>query len=192
MNYALGIEDILYKMIAETKRLILRKFKKSDVSTFLLYRRDMEVAKFQSWNTKITEFQANEFVAEQETLEFGKLDTWVQIAFEEKITNTHIGDCAIRVFDEGRQATIGITIARKYWRKGFAQEGLTGLINIAFTRLKLHRIVALVDVENIRSIKLLESLGMRREAHFIQSYFDVDKQIWKDEFSYGILDSQWI
>lgn len=54
--------------------------------------------------------------------------------------------------------------------------------------MNIHRIIGVVDVNNIRSINLMKKLKMNKEAHFIKSYFDERLQEWKDEFVFSKLN----
>jgi len=56
---------------------------------------------------------------------------------------------------------------------------------LAFAELALHRIYADVDPRNLRSIRVLERIGMRREAHFVQDVWI--KGEWCDTMMLGIL-----
>jgi RimJ/RimL family protein N-acetyltransferase len=53
----------------------------------------------------------------------------------------------------------------------------------------LHRIIAICDVENQASVRLLERLGMRREGHYIENYWFKGK--WASEYLYAILADEW-
>ena len=58
----------------------------------------------------------------------------------------------------------------------------------AFGKLKMHRVVATTDAKNVASYRLLEKLGFRREAHFLQNIFF--KGAWGDEYQYALLHSE--
>src|SRR5665648_147181 len=73
---------------------------------------------------------------------------------------------------------------------GINAEAVTGVINYLFSNLKKHRIIASVDHENIKSIMLLERIGMRKEAHFKKSYWSNNE--WTDDMIYAILEEEWI
>jgi ribosomal-protein-alanine N-acetyltransferase len=49
--------------------------------------------------------------------------------------------------------------------KGYATEAAEALIDYGFKALKLHRIIATCQPENIPSWYVAEKLGMTREAH---------------------------
>jgi len=55
--------------------------------------------------------------------------------------------------------------------------------------LKKHRIVTSIDPLNINSIKLVERLGFRKEAHFIESIYSNGK--WVDDVVFALLSREW-
>ena len=68
------------------------------------------------------------------------------------------------------------------------------LINIEGPRGKLKHtlpdgIIARLDARNTASARVLEHLGMRREAHFVQNEFF--KGEWSDELVYAMLNDEW-
>ena len=63
------------------------------------------------------------------------------------------------------------------------------LFRLGFDELGLHRIVAETDARNDASIRLMERLGMRREAHLVENEFL--KGEWTDSIVYAILETEW-
>jgi len=172
------------------RRLTLRRFTEADVEPFLAYRNDSAVARYQSWEG-CDRAEAKEFIRSHHSREAGVPGEWFQIAIALKDTNALIGDCAVKVQGpDPRQATIGVTLARQNHGQGFAIEALSCLLDGLFERLKLHRVVADTDVENIKSWTLLERLGLRREGHLRQSLWF--KGRWADEYVYAILREEWL
>ena len=55
--------------------------------------------------------------------------------------------------------------------------------------LKKHRITASIDPRNTSSIRLIERLGFRKEAHFKQSLFFHGE--WVDDLIYAMLAEEW-
>ncbi len=151
-----------------SERLILRRFKASDLTPFLAYRNDPEVARYQPWDS-CTEREAIAMMEELGSLQLGAPGEWFQFAIELKMTGALIGDCALKVEEDGRQAEVGFTLYRDHQGKGYASEAVSCLLDYAFGDLGLHRIVAITDQENEPSFTLLERLGMRREGCFVQN-----------------------
>ncbi|MGH8005200.1 MAG: GNAT family N-acetyltransferase [Limisphaerales bacterium] len=174
----------------ETSRLILRRFVDSDLPAIFAYRNDPEVARYQSWSVT-DETGLKDFIQSQKSLQPGTPGEWFQFAIELKETKELIGDCALKVNKEDTcLGEIGFTLSRKYQGRGFAAEAVSALLDYAFTKLELHRIIAITDCENAGSVRLLERLGMRREGHFIQSVWN--KGEWRDEYQYAILRDEWV
>jgi [ribosomal protein S5]-alanine N-acetyltransferase len=174
----------------ESPRLVLRRFTSGDVEPFLAYRNDPVVARWQGWDS-LSLAEATEFVARQQKQGIARPGRWLQIAITLKQSGQLIGDCALKVHKaDKRQATIGITLSRAGQGQGFATEALSALLDYVFLRGGLHRVQADTDVKNTSAWKLLERLGMRREAHCRESLWF--KGQWADEFLYATFCHEWL
>jgi RimJ/RimL family protein N-acetyltransferase len=174
-------------LVAE--RLVLRRFAEADLPALIAYRRDPEVARYQSWS-ELTELSAHAFLNELEQSEPGTRGEWYQFAVALKSTDELIGDCALHVrADDTQQAEIGYTFARQFQGQGYASEAVNTLLRYLFDTLRIHRIIAHVDCRNERSIALLERLGFRREGHFLKSFWM--RGDWIDEYLYAMLRTEW-
>ena len=162
----------------------------ADLEVFMAYRNDSRISRFQGWEA-ITREAAVAFIKEQQSREPFLPGQWLQIPITLKPTQALIGDCALKIhLEDPRQATIGITLAHGFHGKGFAMEAAATLLNYAFEELGLHRVRADTDPQNTAAWRLLERLGMRREAHLKQSLWF--KGQWADEYFYAILERQWL
>ena len=175
----------------ETEKLILRKFKESDAQVFFEYRTNPQVALYQGerWiNFRLED--AVEFVKEQMDLEPGIPDTWFQIAIELKETGNLIGDLAIHTLPQDiNQVEIGSTLSPIYQKKGYGIEAVRCLLGYIFNVLNKHRVIAITDVRNKPSIKLIEKVGLRKEGHFIKNAWN--KGEYTDEYSFALLKEEW-
>lgn len=169
-------------IIAETDRLILRRYTKGDLQDLYEYLSDSEVVKYEPYKPmSIQEVESN--------LQW-RISTDEMIAVELKSNGKMIGNVYLgkRDFDS---LEIGYVFNRNYWGKGYAKESCVALISQAFSS-GIHRIFAECDPENINSWNLLESIGFEREAHLKQNvYFWKDnenKPIWKDTYIYAMLN----
>ncbi len=174
----------------ESERLLLRRFKDSDLAPFMAYRNDPKVAEYQDWDS-CDQREARAFIREMESARPGVPGEWFQFAIESKETRALVGDCALRVDEhEPYRAEIGFTLAREHQGRGLASEAVSRLLDYAFDALGLHRVVAIADCKNAPSVALLERLGMRREGHFIESVWF--KGRWADEYLYAVLKTEWL
>ncbi len=173
----------------ESPRLVLRRFADADLAEFLAYLNDPLVARYQSWES-YTEEQARELIEQQKGREPGRPGQWFTFAAELKETGALVGHVALSVKEsDPQQAEIGFTFAREYQGRGLAREAAERVLGYAFETLGLHRVVAVADCENERSLALLSRLGMRREAHFVENIWF--KGAWGSEYLYAMLRREW-
>ncbi len=175
-------------MILKTDRLYIRPIKLDDKELIFEYRSDSITNKYQGWIPKTID-DVIEFIGKV-AKNINIANTWFQLVILEKETNTLIGDIGIHFLDmENKQTEIGCTLNKNFQAKGYATEALKGVITYLFNNLQKHRITTSIDPGNINSIKLVERLGFRKEAHFIESLLLNGK--WVDDIVYSILVKEW-
>jgi len=150
----------------ETERLLLREFRAGDESHIHEYASDPEVVRLMIWGPNTPEMTR--------TFLEGLLNAqerWprpgVELAIERKEDHRLIGSIGLRIKDEAnRSADIGYVLNRSYWGRGYMTEAARAILDAAFRKLNLHRVWATCDIRNRASYRVMEKLGMRREAHF--------------------------
>jgi ribosomal-protein-alanine N-acetyltransferase len=173
----------------ESVRTILRRIEQTDLDDFLYYRSNSQVARYQYWEP-FTRSEALEFIEKHKCAKPGIQGEWFPLGIVDKETNRLIGDCSIKIDAfEPRNAEVGCSISCDYQRRGIAAEVLTCFFAYAFCELKVHRISAITDCDNISCIKLLERLMMRREGRFVKNVWF--KGNWGSEYIYAILEEEW-
>lgn len=168
-------------IIAETERLVLRRYRKDDLQDLYDYLSDTEVVKFEPYKAMTLE--------ETKSNLKWRISTDEMIAVELKSNHKMIGNVYLGKRDF-EALEIGYVFNRAYWGKGYAKESCEKLIAHAFSR-GIHRIFAECDPQNEGSWRLLEALGFEREAHLRKNvYFwkdDKNEPIWKDTYIYAKL-----
>jgi len=171
-----------------TNRLILRPLTILDAEDLYKYRSDAETNQYQGWIPKMID-DAKNFISKI-AKHIDEYDTWFQFAIISKENGELIGDIGIHFFDVDRyQVEIGCTLAKSYHGKGYASEALKVIIDYLFVNLYKQRITCSIDPQNQASIKMIERLGFRKEAHFKQSIY-IDGE-WYDDLVYAILRDEW-
>lgn len=171
-----------------TDRLLLRPLEDADLAGFAAYRNKPEVARYQSWSS-FSAADAAAFITDPRIQPFNTDDTWFQLVVIRRHDNVLIGDVAVHFLDEGRQAEIGVTFDSAHQKQGYAFEAVSRVVDLLFTDLDKHRVIAITDAENSDAQRLLEKIGFRQEAHWRQNIFF--KGAWSDEFGYALLNSEW-
>jgi len=169
-----------------TRRTILQEIDLSDNESIFSYRSHYDTNKYQGWIPNNLE-EVNKFILKNPK-EFNLPNTWFQLVIKEREDKTVIGDIGIHFMDE-HQCEIGCTLSKEKQGKGYATEGLKGVIAFLFNDLNKHRIITSIDPRNTDSIKLVERLGFRKEGHFKKSLLLRDE--WVDDVVYAILKSEW-
>lgn len=89
-----------------------------------------------------------------------------------------------------RTYEIGWVLHPRYHRQGYTTEAAAALLRYGFETLGLHRVIATCQPENTPSWRVMEKLGMRREAHFRRCLYR-DDETWWDEYFYALLEDEW-
>ena len=173
----------------KTRRVILRRLTQTDLTDFLYYRSKAAIARYQLWEPFTSE-QTEQYIEQYMHSQPGMPGEWFQLGIIDRNTNRLIGGCSIKMdaFDP-RIAEVGLNISRDFQKQGMAIETLSALFDYAFTELRVHRIFAITDCENIACVKLLERLKMRREGHYLENIWF--KGGWGSEYCYAILENEW-
>lgn len=107
-----------------------------------------------------------------------------------KATNEVVADVVLQLIsEEHRQGEIGFIVHPDHQGHGYATEASRALLQLAFEHLKLHRLAGHLEARNEASARVLEKLGMRREAHFIENEYV--KGEWHSGLIFAILDREW-
>lgn len=171
-----------------TDRLILRLAVPDDAEAIYAYRSDIIENQYQGWFPGSVE-EVREYIKSMpQTMEV--VDYCYQFAIFSAGGERLIGDMGIIFTNHNMmQAEIGCTLNKDHQGKGYAMEALEGMVNYLFGKLKKRRIIASIDPRNMASIRLIERLGFRKEAHFRKSYYLRGE--WVDDVIYAMLKEEW-
>ncbi len=116
---------------------------------------------------------------------YGKTNFWWAIFLKEN--NQFIGEAGLNLsITKYKSGEIFYSLIPQYWENGYATEAVEAILAYAFVDLSLHRISAGVATENVRSIKLLEKVGMRREGK-LRKILPIRGEWW-DNYQYAMLE----
>jgi RimJ/RimL family protein N-acetyltransferase len=174
-----------------TERLFLRPFKDSDLEDLYAYHSLSEVTRFLYWDKRTLDETKKALERKKNEAHLTKEGSTLTLAVIHKETSRVIGEVSLTWHSqEHQQGEIGFVFNPAFQGHGYAAEATGVIFSLGFEELKLHRIYGRCDARNIASYKLMERLGMRREAHFIHN--EIFKGEWGDEFVYALLQDDWI
>jgi RimJ/RimL family protein N-acetyltransferase len=173
----------------ESERLIYRKFDEKDFPVLFDWTNNAENMKYREepLNKSQARGYLNWLISNMNVEDI----THCEYAVVRKSDNNLIGSSVLMHFPDNPE--IGWTLHRDYWRLGYGTEiGMT-MLKLGFDTLNFHRIIAKCHAQNIGSYRIMEKIGMRREAHFIKSQKgnSVFNNEWCDEVQYAILQEEW-
>jgi RimJ/RimL family protein N-acetyltransferase len=174
----------------ETARLTLRAFTPDDLGDVYAYHSRPEVARYLHWEARDLR-QVRLALAEQcrETTLDAEGD-WLTFAVVWREAGRVVGEVGLKWLSrEHRQGETGFVFNPDYQGRGLATEAAECMLAVGFESLGWHRIIGCCDARNRASARLMERIGMRREAHLRHS--EMVKGEWTDELVYAILAHEW-
>jgi len=87
-------------------------------------------------------------------------------------------------------AEFGYSLDKTYWGKGIMLEAAHKFLSWGFTEYDLVKITASADIANKRSVKVLKTLGMAREA-VLRKEKEI-RGVRTDMVWYGLLAEEWM
>lgn len=143
--------------ILETERLILRTWTYKDADALFEICRDAEVMlHIGDRKPYETVEKAKEFL--NWAVRYQKENGFCRWAVIEKSSGKIIGSCGFARRDM-EEAELGYLFAREKWGKGFATEAASACLKYGFENIGLTKIIALTDIDHVKSQKVLEKIG---------------------------------
>ena len=177
-------EDLNERMELKTERLLLRPFEFGDVDDVLAYASEPDVGQYLSLPRPYTRDNAVEYVARQVLEEWSTRPAFA-IVFEGHV----VGGIGLRIKRRHDAAELGYALGKPQWGRGLTPEAARAVVGWGFERYGLNKVCSYAALKNRRSWRVMEKLGMTREA-LLRSH----AKLWGeyvDEVYYGVLRKEW-
>lgn len=169
-----------------TDRLVLRPHEPSDVAWLLAVYGRPDVATYlldEPWTEEVARTKSAERLKRT-----GLSSPSRALALIVEHEGAPVGEVLLWYTDHERGvAEIGWVLDPAHGGKGFASEAVGAVLDLAFSTPGMHRVAAQMDGRNTASARLAERVGMRREAHLRQDWWN--KGEWTDTVVFGLLAS---
>ncbi|MGN7756929.1 GNAT family N-acetyltransferase [Chryseobacterium lathyri] len=162
-------------ILHQDQSFIIRQFSVEEQNLFCDLFEDAEVTKYLPYRSPEQYIEMFE-IALKDYLEgpFGRFGIF------DSENNDFIGMCLARTFaDVPDQIEIGYTLSKKYWGKGIATEVSRALVKYCFLKTETNEVVAVTDLDNIGSQKVLEKAGFNRTDNLKRTYGELAYYIVK-------------
>jgi RimJ/RimL family protein N-acetyltransferase len=173
-----------------TERLVLRPFAPDDFDALFSYQSRTDVATWLTWDARGEDEVRVALGQKLASVAIADEGDVLALALTRKDTSELVGDVILALVSaEHRTGEIGYIVHPDHQGLGYMTEACREILRIAFDDLGLHRVIGRLEPRNHASARVLEKLGMRREAHFVENEFI--KGEWQSEAIYAILDREW-
>lgn len=173
-----------------TARLRLRPFRPADLDALHDIQSRPEVVRYLYWDVRTRDEVAAALAERIAQAAIAEAGDKLILAVERLDSGALVGDVnLVWTSREHRQGETGFVLHPHHHGHGFAAEAAAVMLRLGFEGLGLHRIVGRCDGRNAASMRVMEKLGMRREAHFRQN--ELFKGEWSDEMVFAMLAADW-
>ena len=175
----------------ETTRLHLRPFERADVSAVARYHLLPSVQRYLARSTRYQEDVASAVEIMRSQIGLHRPGDTLTLAMVRKGDHVLMGQVSLHWSDAtAGQGEVLFVIDPADAGQGYLSEALTCLLDLAFEHFHIHRIFVRCDGRNHHSIKLMQKLGMRLEAHYREHALFQGE--WDEELHFAILDREWL
>ena len=173
-----------------TERLLLRPYAAGDFDALYAMRSDEDVARYLYWEPQTEEEVRATLAQKMGSTALRREGDVLALAAEERSTGAVVADVILHwASAEHATGEIGYITHPAHGGRGYATEASLPLLGVAFDGVGLHRVIGRLEPRNVASARVLEKLGMRREAHLVENEWV--KGEWQSELVYAILDRDW-
>ena len=168
-----------------TPRTHMRELRHEDVERLGALANDPEVTRWVHWPLRErAELEAFASSAIEARTRLPRVD--YVLGADAKYDSAAIGFLRLHVMSvEHEQAELSVYLLRSQWGAGFATECGAALVSYAFSQLRLRRVFAYCDVDNLPSARVLEKIGFAREGT-LRSRMKLGGT-WRDSHLYAIV-----
>ena len=171
----------------ETERLVLRPYTDADLENLHAIYSRPEIARWLYYEPTTLEESREKLarkIAGNELTDDQGMSSAVELR-----DSTYVGDAVLFYGSvEHKTVEIGFSFHPAHQGKGYATEAARALIGWAFSQ-GFHRVVGRLEARNTASARVLEKLGMRREALLVENEWV--KGEWQSELVYAMLEREW-
>lgn len=174
----------------QTDRLVLRTFERSDMEGLNAYHALPSVQRYVFSRTRDRAEVADALNVMRGHVSLQRPGDTLTLAVVRKGDQVLVGHVALHWSDAtAGQGEVRFVLNPAYSGQGYAREALGALFDLAFDHFRIHRVFARSDGRNHHSIKLMQQMGMRLEAHYREHALFQGE--WDEELHFAILDREW-
>lgn len=174
----------------ETERLVLRKFERADIKALCAYHTLPAVQRYVVKRTRDAAEVAVALDIMRHNVSLQRPGDMLTLAMVCKRDGALMGQVSLLWSDAtAGQGEVFFCMDPARAGQGYMHEALEKMFDLAFSSFGIHRLSARCDGRSQNSIRMLQQLGMRLEAHFREHALFQGE--WDEELHFAILDREW-
>lgn len=168
--------------------LVIAPLAADDIPAFVAYRRDPDVARYQSWSPEFSDADGLQLLGSQ-VRDFPAAGEWMQFAVRSS-SGELLGDVAVHVFDDQPDTyELGATVSPAAQGRGVARAALGATIDHLVGERGAHRVILTLDERNAPMRRVCAALGLRHEGTARDA--DWFKGEWTTVETWAVLGREW-
>ncbi|MEM7247396.1 MAG: GNAT family N-acetyltransferase [Acidobacteriota bacterium] len=154
------------KLVLTTERLLVRGDRAGDLEPVLELWTDPEVTRHLGGPRDPEKLRS----AVEENIRRERPDPWELWNLELRRDGSFVGNCGLlqKEIDGRDEVEIVYVLARRFQGRGLGLEAARAVAELAFEERGLERLVALIEPENMASVRLALRLGLRRDKDLVR------------------------
>ncbi|WP_338719696.1 GNAT family protein [Devosia sp. XK-2] len=174
----------------ETDHLYLRPFERGDLDAVRRYHMLPSVQRYVERPTRYDADIPAAIEIMRSQVELHRPGETLTLAMVRKGDHVLVGQVGLKWSDAtAGQGELHFVIDPAESGKGYLTQALTAMIDLAFDHFRIHRLMVRCDGRSHHSIKLMQKLGMRLEAHYREHALFQGE--WDEEMHFALLDREW-
>ncbi|MBD8064318.1 GNAT family N-acetyltransferase [Devosia sp. PTR5] len=174
----------------DTAHLVLRPFERRDLDGVSHYHTLPNVQRYVERSTRHPDDVAAAVELMRSHVSLQRPGDTLSLAMVRKGDEQLVGHVTLTWADAtASQGEVRFVIDPAYSGKGYLSQAITAMLNLGFDHFQLHRIFVRCDGRCHHSIKLLQKLGLRLEAHYREHALFQGE--WDEELHFAMLDREW-
>lgn len=158
--------------LIETKRLILRRYKETDINEMYEIITDERLAKYISF-PKLTKEEELDYIKNLiKNSDISEQENWV---IELKKGNIPIGNISVKNIKKAHNyCSVGYVIRYDYWGNGYAAEALTAISEYLLNDRNYYLVECLCNELNTQSSKVMLKSGFKKDGYILNRRLNKD------------------
>ncbi|KKB09868.1 GNAT family N-acetyltransferase [Devosia chinhatensis] len=174
----------------ETSHLVLRPFERADCDAVARYHTLPSAQRYVDRPTRYPEEVSAAVAIMRKQVELHRPGDILSLAMVRKGDHALVGQVSLKWSDAtSGQGEVRFLIDPAHSGRGYLTEAISAMLDLAFSHFRVHRVMVRCDGRSHHSIKLMQKLGMRLEAHYREHALFQGE--WDEELHFAMLDREW-